>query len=115
MAGVQIARWSAPPHGRLRFARLTGDYNGIHLSDWYARRSGFRGAFLHPQRVLGECLARLPPRSSAMPLWLDTWLKGPVYYGADVTLRAEESPDAVTFALHVDGDERPAIVGRLYG
>ena len=110
--GAQIARWSAPTHGRLRFGRLTGDYNGIHLSDWYARRFGFRGAFQHPQRVIGECLARLPCRSVALPLRLDAWLKGPVYYGAEVSLRAEESPDITTFALHVNGDERPAIIGR---
>ena len=110
--GGQIARWMTPAHGRLRFGRLTGDYNGIHLSNWYARRFGFRGAFLHPQRVLGQCLACLSQRASAMPLQLDTWLKGPVYYGADITLRAEESPDATTFALQVDGDERSAIIGR---
>lgn len=112
MDTLERAHWSAPAHGRLRFGRLTGDYNGIHLSHWYARRFGFRGAFLHPQRVLGECLVRLPQRSSALPLRLDTWLKGPVYYGAEVTLRAEDSPGAATFALHVDGDERPAIIGR---
>ena len=110
--GTHSARWTAPSLGRLRFGRLTGDYNGIHLSDWYARRSGFRGAFLHPQRVLGECLARLPQRASALPLRLATWLKGPVYDGAEGSLRAEESPDATTFALQVDDDERPAIFGR---
>ena len=44
---------------------------------------------------------------------LDAWLKGPVYYGSDLTLRVAETRDAVTFALQVDGDERPAIVGRL--
>jgi hypothetical protein len=113
--GAQAASWKAPAHGRLRFGRLTGDYNGIHLSDRYARRFGFRGAFLHPQRVLGECLARLPHREHSTPLRLDTWLKGPVYYSAEVALRVDEASDAVTFALHANGDERPAVVGRLYG
>mgnify|MGYP002261715843 CR=1 FL=1 len=27
--------------GGVRCGALTGDYNGIHLSDWYARRFGF--------------------------------------------------------------------------
>ncbi len=106
------AQWVAPAGGRLRFSRLTGDYNGIHLSPWYARLFGFRAAFQHPQRVLGQCLARLPRPAALAPLRLDTWLKGPVYYGAELALRIAETGNTTTFALHVDGDERPAIIGR---
>ncbi len=111
--GPIAARWVAPVAARLRFGKLTGDYNGIHLSRWYARLFGFRGAFLHPQRVLGQCLARLPRPDGATPLRLDAWLKGPVYYGSELALRVAETLDAVTFALQVDRDERPAIVGRV--
>jgi acyl dehydratase len=109
--GAPVAEWTPPPGSRVHFGRLTGDYNGIHLSDWYARLFGFRGAFHHPQRVLGQCLARLPRRSRAQPVTLDAWLKGPVYYGPKVMLRA--SADGSAFALFVQGDERPAILGRL--
>lgn len=112
---TDVVGWTMPEGGAIRCGRLTGDYNGIHLSDWYARRFGFRGAFQHPQRVIGECLARLPRPMAALPLQLDAWLKGPVYYGAPVELRFADTRDAVIFALHVDGDARPAIVGRLYG
>lgn len=110
--GPIAARWVAPVAARWRFGKLTGDYNGIHLSRWYARLFGFRGAFLHPQRVLGQCLARLPLPDGAAPLRLDAWLKGPVYYGSELALRVAETRDAVTFALLVDADERPAIIGR---
>lgn len=112
---ADAVRWTMPMGGGIRCARLTGDYNGIHLSDWYARRFGFRGAFQHPQRVIGECLARLPRPMAALPLQLDVWLKGPAYCGSVVALRCIDTRDAVNFALHVDGDERPAIIGRLYG
>ncbi len=107
--GSRIAEWRAPEHGRFLFGRLTGDYNGIHLADWYASRFGFRRAFLHPQRMLGQCLAHLPPPAARAPLGLEAWLKGPVFYGARVALRGS----AGGFALHIEGDERPAIVGRL--
>ncbi|MBI2753553.1 MAG: acyl dehydratase [Betaproteobacteria bacterium] len=112
LEGSIATRWVAPVAARWRFGKLTGDYNGIHLSRWYARRFGFQGAFLHPQRVLGQCLARLPRPDRATPLRLDAWLKGPAYYGSDLALRVAETRDAVAFALHVDGDERPAIIGR---
>jgi acyl dehydratase len=95
-----------------RFAGLTGDYNGIHYWRWYARRLGFRGAFHHPQLVLGQCLAHLPAPEPTRPRRLDAWLKGPVYYGARVRLRATEDEHDFVFALDADGDERPAILGR---
>ena len=107
--------WIAPEGGRIRCARLTGDYNGIHLSDAYASRFGFRGAFQHPQRVIGQCLARLPRPMAALPLQLEVWVKGPVYYGAAVSLRVSNAPEALVFALHLEQDTRPAIVGRLRG
>ncbi len=103
----------------VRFGRFTGDYNGIHLWDWYARRMGFRRALYHPPRVLGQCLAHLPspglrPSSSALAgevhRRLDAWLKGPVAHGATVRLHA--SALTGVFALFA-GDERPSIVGRL--
>lgn len=104
--GSAIAEWIPDAGAPLRFARLTGDYNPLHWSDAYARRFGFRRAFHHAQRMLGQCLARLPRREGSV---LESWLKGPVYYGAQVVLRAGASG----FGLQVEGDERPAIVGRL--
>ena len=106
--GPAVAEWIADAGARLRFARLTGDYNPLHWSDAHARRSGFRRAFHHSQRMLGQCLARLPRREGST---LEAWFKGPVYYGAKVALRA--SADRPGFALFVDGDERPALLGRL--
>lgn len=108
-------RWSLPEGGRLRCARLTGDYNPLHLADGYARRFGFREAFLHPQRVIGQCLARLPRPMAALPLQLEVWLKGPFAYGAAVELRVADARETLMFALHLEGDARPAIVGRLRG
>jgi hypothetical protein len=104
--GPAVAQWTPEAGARLRFARLTGDYNPMHWSNAYARRFGFRGAFHHAQRMLGQCLARLPRREGST---LEAWFKGPVYYGAKVSLRAANSD----FGLCVQGDARPAILGRL--
>ena len=110
--GPVTTRWRMPEHGRLRYSRLSGDFNPLHLNNAYARRQGFARAFAHPQRAIGQCLGHLGALGHA-PLRLETWIKGPVFYGADVALRAEVEPDGGRFALHVDGDERPAIVGRF--
>lgn len=115
--GPELARWTMRDEGHVRFGAFTGDYNGIHNWDWYARRFGFEKALYHPPRVVGECLARLPPIDPAEPQRLDAWLKGPVPHGAAVRLHAQSSDDATTFALFargVDdrGQDRPRIVGR---
>ncbi len=110
--GAQRLLWRSPEGGGWRFGGLSGDYNPLHWWGGYARWRGYRRAFHHPQRVLGECLARLP-QPGALPQRLDAWIKGPVFYGAPLELRQEEAADGLRFALHVDGDARPAIVGCL--
>jgi hypothetical protein len=111
--GSPVAEWTMQDAGHVAFGRFTGDYNGIHLWDWYARRLGFRRGLYHPPRVLGECLARLPRlEEQDCPVRLDVWLKGPVSHGSQVRLHAATSEHEAAFALYA-GDERPSIVGRL--
>jgi hypothetical protein len=109
------ASWHMPAGGGWHYGGLSGDYNPLHLWSGYARKHGFARAFFHPQRVLGQCLAKLPQPASALPLRLDAWLKGPVFYGEPVSMHREAVPGGTAFALHVNEDRRPAIVGRLYG
>jgi hypothetical protein len=107
----EIERFQMPRRGGWRFGGLTGDYNGIHTWPWYARRFGFRTAFPHPQRVAGMCMARLRgPESDAQILEL--WIKGPVYYGANVVLSATTNDQGIQFGLSLDGDHRAALSGR---
>lgn len=107
-----VARWRTPAGGGWRFAALTGDYNGIHWSRRYARALGFQRAFHHPQLVLGQALARIPAARTGEPQRLETWLKGPVYHGSEVTLRVSVGPGGTAFAVVPEGERRPAIVGR---
>jgi hypothetical protein len=112
ISGEEIARWQATGGSGWRFGGLTGDFNGIHWSSWYARAFGFRRAFHHPQRVLGQCLARLPAAGATPIQRLDAWLKGPVYYDSEVALRAADGPRGIVCALFQDGEDRPAIIAR---
>lgn len=112
-----IARWHMGRNEGWRCGGLTGDYNGIHVWNWYARMFGFRGAFHHPQFVTGQCLSRLPALEEGRPQRLDAWLKGPVYYGSHVRLLSDApggngEGDGHVFGIVTDRDERPAIVGR---
>jgi hypothetical protein len=112
ITGEEIARWQATGGSGWRFGDLTGDFNGIHWSSWYARAFGFRRAFHHPQRVLGQCLARLQATGTTVTQRLDAWLKGPVYYDSEVALRTATGPQGIVCALFQDGEDRPAIIAR---
>ena len=107
-----LAQWEMPPGGGLRFGRLTGDYNGIHLWDPYARMFGFRKAFFHPLRVVAQALAHSAAQPP-LPWQLDVWLKGPVLHGSRVELRKREEAAGTVLSLAVRHDPRPAIVMRL--
>jgi hypothetical protein len=103
--------WPVGGRDRWHFAALTGDYNGLHLWNWYARRFGFLAAFAHPQRVTAQCLANLPAQDAGRQQ-LDLWIRGPAYYGAKAVLRSAPATEgACNFALDVAGDARPAFLG----
>ncbi len=55
-------------------------------------------------------MARLSaPQSEAQALEL--WIKGPVFYGSEVVLKADSAGAAVSFGLMLAGDHRAAIAG----
>jgi acyl dehydratase len=44
---AEMARWELPGGAGRRYARVSGDYNPIHLWPWTARPFGFRAPILH--------------------------------------------------------------------
>lgn len=109
--------WHMPSGVGLAFGKLTGDFNGIHLWNAYARKFGFAGAFHHPQLVLAQCEARLPIQSDLVQAGaaqrLDVWLKGPVFYDSDVYLVRQPGvvPSRIEFSVTSKDETRPAMVG----
>jgi acyl dehydratase len=110
--GTLVDEWDLRDADHWQFCKFTGDYNGIHLWDWYAHRLGFGRALYHPPRVLGECMARLSRVDRNGALRFDAWIKGPVPHGSRVRLHEQPVDGGTQFALFA-GDERPCIVGRL--
>ena len=105
--------WRAPRGGGIAFGRLTGDYNGIHLSDRYARLFGFRRAFLHPLRVVGQAIAHLPGERQDGACTTDIWMRGPVFRDAEVKMRiGRDAAGSRILGVHCEPDPRPAIVVR---
>lgn len=51
---MELARWSLSGGDGRRYARVSGDYNPIHLWPWTARPFGFRRPILHGYCILAR-------------------------------------------------------------
>lgn len=105
--------WFLDCKNRFKFARVSGDTNGIHYSPFYARMLGFKRDFAQPIRIITQCISKLPNVSPDKPAELDFFLKGPVYYSNILTLKNESSLNANRFDLFCGDNKKPCIIGKI--
>jgi acyl dehydratase len=70
-----------------RYARVSGDFNPIHLNDRAARFFGLRGAISHGMWSLARSLAATPADAPARGARLETQFLSPVQLPARVTIK----------------------------
>jgi hypothetical protein len=109
-----IKEWYLPAKDRFRFARVSGDSNGIHYGSFYARMMGFKRDFAQPIRVVAKCVSSLPNVEWAGQARLDFYLKGPVYYESALILKNIRTENGNRFDLYCSGNDKPVISGILY-
>jgi len=109
-----VGTWYLPEKDRLRFAKLSGDSNGLHYSGWYARLSGFQRDFAQPLRVTSKCvdLCHQPVHT---PWVLDLHYKGPLYYNHHFTLSCQTVDQAVRFDVYCEENPKPCVCGLITG
>ncbi len=108
-----IKEWYLPAKDRFRFARISGDTNGIHYGPAYARMQGFKRDFAQPIRIVAESVSSLPNVEMTRPLRLDFFLKGPVYYESALVLKHKRKRNSDRFDLYSKGNAKPCISGEL--
>lgn len=112
-AGEEVSWQVAPNMGR-RYARVSGDYNLIHLSSLIARAFGFPRSFIHGMWSASACLAHLPSMPETFPLRYDIAFKGPVFLGSKVMMKVEGDKSRSRFDLYCQDNPRPCIKGLIY-
>jgi acyl dehydratase len=96
-----------------RYARVSGDYNPIHLSGVTARLFGFRRAIIHGMWSLARIAAELQPRVSTGGVVLEVAFKLPVLLPSRVVLRDWPRQGGLGFALLDEADGRPHATGSI--
>jgi acyl dehydratase len=84
----ELTRWKAPADIGRRYARVSGDYNPIHLSALTAKLFGFPQAIAHGLWNKARTLAALSEHLPAANIEIDVEFKKPVRLPSEVILLA---------------------------
>ena len=94
---TDVFEWAAGPETTKEFARLSGDFNPIHLETEAAQAAGFQDMVVHGMCVLGvvqQAARALAPQGMVLRR-LDTRFSDPVFPGQTLQIsgEAKEKPD----------------------
>lgn len=111
---TEVAHWSAPADIGRQYAKVSGDYNPIHLSGISARLFGFPTAIAHGLWNKARTLAALDDHLPEANLEIDVTFKKPVRLPSEVTLLASAAGSSGHLRLvgageleHMVGSWRP--------
>lgn len=108
-AGEAVADLRFAAHFGRRYARVSGDYNPIHLAGWLARPFGFRRAIAHGVGSMARVDAELGRRTGTPTRELTVRFRRPVELPCQTTLhRCANSADGY---LLVDANGRELLSG----
>lgn len=103
----EVARWQLGADLGRRHARVTGDWNPIHLYPWTARPLGFPRAIVHGMWTVARCVAAAGPGVTRLSVAFRRPIPLPaeVVYAAETSYAAEGARFEVRSAhgVHVTG------------
>jgi acyl dehydratase len=107
--------WVVPEAMGRRYARVTGDYNPIHLYAASARLFGFPRAIVHGMWSLARCVAAIDAEGLGPALTLEAAFRRPVLLPSKVTFGAtpRRTGEGVAFALRDAQGVRDHLHGTL--
>jgi len=87
----QLNQWTLPNFLGREYARLSGDYNPIHIHPWLSRWFGFRQPIIHGMYMSARAHAELEQSLKEPIERIDVTFKRPVTLPAQVTLWHKEA------------------------
>jgi acyl dehydratase len=102
----------SPGVGR-QYARVSGDFNPIHIADVAARFFGFKRAIAHGMWSLARCAAEIGGPAFSRPCTLDVAFKRPISFCARTVLESWMADQRVGFSLRDSQAERDHLLGSV--
>ena len=100
----ELTRWYAPADIGRRYAKVSGDYNPIHLSAASAKLFGLPSAIAHGLWIKTRALAALNSHLPAANVEIFVAFKKPVRLPNEVILLSSEAGSSGDFQLNGQGD-----------
>lgn len=108
-----LKEWRLPPNIGRQYAKVSGDYNPIHVSSILAKLFGFRKAIAHGMWSAARALAQLPTLPQDRALRAALAFKGPIFVGSRVSMKVEASESVRQFEVYCGNNPRPCVVGKV--
>ena len=112
-ADDEAQSWPVPKNMGWRYAKITGDFNPIHVSRIMAKLMGFDRDLIHGMWSAARCVGHTSPLDVERPTQLDLLFKGPVYMESTSSMKAQSIDAGTLFDLYCDDNPRPCIRGRV--
>lgn len=104
--------WFLPEGMGYKFAKISGDGNGLHYSKQYAKLFGFERDFAQPFLIIGQAFGVMKALPYDRPMLLDVEFKGQCYYNKKISIKTEvEAPQR--FDIYCQGNNRPCMSAKL--
>lgn len=97
--GVATDMLDVAPNTGWRYARVSGDFNPIHLTARTAQMFGFKQAVAHGMWSMGRCLASAAAQIPSMGIQIDTQFKLPVYIPSQAYARTWQVPGGADISM----------------
>ena len=110
--GEKHAESYIPKNIGKKFARITGDYNPIHVSRFMAPFFGLKRDVAHAMWVCADAIARLPKLNEHAPRRVDLAFKGPLFLDSTSTITIKRYKQGYRFDTYCGDNPRPSIQGR---
>lgn len=107
---VTQGEWKISENTGRRYARISGDFNLIHLHAITAKAFGFKQAIAHGMWSKAKALAnlQLPEAYEA-----DVWFKLPMYLPSQVEFSTAASGSKTNFLIRNSKNQKPHVSGRI--
>jgi hypothetical protein len=91
--GAVIDRWTLAPSSGRAYARVSGDWNPIHLTRWSARLMGLPAPIIHGMHTLGRTCAALEKNAGRRVDAISVRFTAPVPLGQTAVLTQGAEPE----------------------
>lgn len=103
--------WPLRPDLGRRYARVSGDYNPIHLTSLSAKALGFPRQIAHGMWTKARCIAAMENRLPDA-VRVEVTFKKPVFLPSSVAYGARRTESGLEFSLHKRGSDTVHLLGR---